>query len=36
MKRSYEKPVLTKREQLADVTATHDGISPFAHHDDED
>lgn len=30
MKRSYEKPVLTRREQLAAITANGDNkISPF-------
>ena len=29
MKRSYEKPVLTKREQLAAVTASGNFFSPF-------
>lgn len=29
MKRSYDKPVLIKRDQLAAVTATDKFISPF-------
>jgi len=29
MKRSYEKPVLTKREQLATITADGRFVSPF-------
>ncbi len=36
MKRTYEKPVLAKRDQLATITASSKKVSPFEKDKDYD